>query len=190
MRRYFGFFVGCIFGAVVTSLACWSSWTRLHAEGEYTPLGTVDRQFQDRYVTRVLDFAHLALMLRTIEPELESEWIEDTLFRHAQELNAEFRQSRIVGHAMKMITGYYVKNNLPIPSEIEQMQKSMADDPAIGASHSEWLTTAAFNERLAEFDAFIAARRAWEELQPPKSSPAAGSDPHGRVNSWGSAVSF
>src|SRR5690242_800391 len=112
MRRYFGFFVGCIFGVVVTSLACWSSWTRLRAEAEYAPSRDADRQFQDRYVTRVLDFAHLALMLRTVEPELESEWIQDTLFRHAQELNAEFRHSRIVGHAMKMITGYYVRNNL------------------------------------------------------------------------------
>jgi hypothetical protein len=196
MKRCLGFFLGSLFGAVVVSLAFWCSWARLQAERNESEFQSADRVLQDRYVARVLDFAHLALMLRGIEPSLERDWIEESLVVHARELSKDFRQSRIAGHAMKMITGYYTKNNLPIPPELEEIWRSLAEDPALMLTHSNFSIVAAFNERLAEYDAYMVTRRAWEDSHSEQNSPTENNiraqpvRPNDFSKNWGSAVSF
>jgi hypothetical protein len=188
--------MGSLFGAVVMGLAFWSSWTRLQDERSKTEIQSADRVLRDRYVARMLDFAHLALMLRGIEPSLERDWIEESLAIHARELNEDLRDSRIAGHAMKMITGYYTKNNLPVPKELEQIWQSLREDPVLAAGYSDWSITAAYNERLAEFDAYMDARRAFQESDLrtnwpidtiPSGRPAGASE---YLKTWGSTVSF
>jgi hypothetical protein len=170
----------------VVSLAFWSSWPRLRSEGNEFAMLSADRVLQDRYVARLLDFAHLALMLRGIEPSLERDWIEESLAVHARELEQDFRQSRIAGHAMKMITGYYTKNNLPVPPELAQIWKSLHEDPKLAMTHSDWAIVKAFNERLAAFDAYMDARRTRDELPNPENS-SAGQTSAERPNQWSGA---
>jgi hypothetical protein len=165
MKRFVGFFMGCAVGAVMVAAFYTAKLANLRDEIEASTKVAADTRLQDKYLASLIDVAHLGLMLRAVEPELIPEWFEEDLVLQSEELGTQYENSTLTGHAMRMIVGYFHKNNLQLPDKINKVFQDREQTSKWFAKHSREAIGSTFEERLAPFDAFMAKRaRALREV--------------------------
>jgi hypothetical protein len=157
MKCFLGFLMGCVVGVAMAGAVFYARQLELDAQAE-SYKQTADSRIREEYVSSIIDVAQLGLMLKAVEPELIPVWLEEGLVTQAKQLLEErFRDSKLTGHALRMIVGFYNKNGLNPPAELRDI--CLNHSALAPNANSKSAIDDTFDDRLATFNAFIAAKR-------------------------------
>jgi hypothetical protein len=158
---------GCVlFGKLLEHVASAQQWAQ--------------RRIQDDYLASLIDVAQLGLMLKAVQPELIPDWFEVNLVYQAEQLDVEYANSALTGHALRMIVAYFDENNLQLPQRLHTIFQNHEQSSHWWARNSEIAIAHTFEDRLANFHAFKEQRG--QVLREPSNNAA--SDDEGVSWNW------